>query len=520
MSKRDCSDPYHSPTPVGRELMPREMHGRRKSFAPWAVLFGLHDILRTMGQRDKPPWGRCRRYSHFDAPLTLMEARALVTDPGAVARHGFWPLIGFVRSERRWKKSTQSWRTKRRPIAYAAHADSHIFAYYSWGISKLYDQELRARGIDQCVLAYRSGAGLVNYTCAAEVFAQIAARPECEVVGIDVEQFFDNIPHRPLKDRWKALLGVAELPPDHYRVFRAATRSSVVPIAQVRAAVGVGRRRFRPFTRVPLSPAQFRERVLRGGLINVNTKCCGIPQGLPISGTLANLVLIDLDTRMHAACEALGGVYRRYSDDILLICPAGASAVLERLLKDELAALELRYQDDKTVRRSFKRGTDGVLRSTVSGGEDAGKERPLPYLGFDFDGQRVLLRPQTLTRFSKRMRRAVRMAKRSAAKRTPPGEVPRVRRRKLYMRFSHLNPHPETPSRERPKGSFYKYAKRAQLAFATGTYEDAFRVQITRQLRRQWLRLLRLIAEADEDLAKAAESGATVPGAEGAHGHR
>ena len=48
----------------------------------------------------------------------------------------------------------------------------------------------------------------------------------------------------------------------------------------------------------------------------------GIPQGTPISATLANLYMIDFDELIYNITSSVDrpAFYQRYSDDIILIC--------------------------------------------------------------------------------------------------------------------------------------------------------------------------------------------------------
>ncbi len=445
-----------------------------------------------------PAWYKQRRYAHFDSPVSAKTAVEAVTDPQRVASHSFWPLLGFSQCERRRRKPEEGWKPKRRPIAYAAHIDSHIFAFYSSILGPRYEEALAASGLSDVVLAYRKHpGGKTNYDFAAESFAEIASRERCDVVALDIEGFFDNIPHRQLKKEWKALLSVDELPPDHYAVYKAATKFAVVPLKQVRKRIDLGVRAYRKLRRIPLTAHQFRTDIREGGLIKVNMSKRGIPQGLPISGLLANLVLLDVDTKMKSVMSQSGGLYRRYSDDILLVCPEGKGAELERILKQLLSALELRIQDKKTATCRFERAADGKLHT----------DKPLQYLGFDFDGNRVLIRPQTLVKFSKRMLRAVRRVGRAARNAVGPHGAVRLRRRDLFARYSHLRPHGETARARRPRGSFHSYAQRAGAALNKGALEKRFGSQIRRQVRRQWNRLIRLI-EREEQLASSRRDGA------------
>ncbi len=449
-------------------------------------------------QATKPPWYRMRRYIHFDDPVSISAAEALVTNPERVAKHAFWPLIGFRHRERRWKRMDKKWKFKSRPIAYASHADSHIFAYYSWVLGQLYEVALNTAGLSDVVLAYRkhvvnpteSDKGKTNYHFAAEAFEEIATRPSCEVVALDVERFFDTIPHKQMKAKWRWLLKGDDLPSDHYNIYKAVTNFSVVTLTQIRKSLDIGRRKYSKLRSIGISSAEFDRLIRQRGLINVNRTQYGIPQGLPISGLLANLVMFNVDVEMHNAAESAGASYRRYSDDILIIAPPGGAPGLEAKLKLCLGSLGLSVQDSKTARIQCERDASGKLVAS----------KPISYLGLEFDGSRVILRQQTLVRFQKRMARSVRRARNAAKKSARPGQPIRIRRRDLYTRFSHMLPHPETPAKKRPRGTFMKYASRAGSVVAEHGARVDFINQIRRQLRKQFKQLQRLIDEAERTL--------------------
>ena len=56
----------------------------------------------------------------------------------------------------------------------------------------------------------------------------------------------------------------------------------------------------------------------------------GIPQGTNLSGTLANIYMLDFDLAIQNFVNNVGGYYRRYSDDILILI--NSKAELDELL--------------------------------------------------------------------------------------------------------------------------------------------------------------------------------------------
>src|SRR5690606_33553240 len=70
-------------------------------------------------------------------------------------------------------------------------------------------------------------------------------------------------------------------------------------------------------------------------------------------------------------------------------------------------------------------------------------DKPLQYLGFLYDGEKILIRSAALAKYSERMRRGIRLAKKTKIKRNRikifSGQKPtKLYKRKIYERYSHL----------------------------------------------------------------------------------
>jgi hypothetical protein len=170
------------------------------------------------------------------------KARVLVQDPKAVSKHAFWPLISYQIETSKIKEDATTGKLvshpKVRPIAYAAHSDSHIFSYYCQNIGVAYEAALECLGIADVVLAFRP-LGKNNIHFAKQAFDEIRLLGDCVAVAFDISGFFDNLDHALLKNRWREVLGVTELPSDHYAVFKALTKSAVVSRDELFKATGV-----------------------------------------------------------------------------------------------------------------------------------------------------------------------------------------------------------------------------------------------------------------------------------------
>lgn len=379
-----------------------------------------------------------RKYVHFDTPLPRSACKQLVCDPEAVRRHSFYPFIRHDNVRNKFKRigpGLVKKSKKIRDIRYAAHADAAIYAYYNFLLTERLEVELKARGLSENVIAFRA-LKKSNVDFAHEAFEWIDCHRPCTALGFDVRDFFGSLNHRLLRDQWASLMGFQSLPGDHFAVFKSLTRHASVELIAARKALNLSRTSLGRLDRL-CEAAAFRNAIRGGNLIEVNSKDRGIPQGSPISAALSNIYMLPFDEKVKVAIEDLGGIYRRYCDDILVIVPGADVGAICKLVESELAALALTIQDTKTVKSHFDAG-----KGTV----------PLPYLGLTYDGIEVFLRASGVSRFYVKMRRGVKQFR--DAKTSDGGVALLVqRRRNLLNRYSE-----HAPKNGR---SFLKYAKMA-----------------------------------------------------------
>ena len=445
-------------------------------------------------------WYRPRAYSHFDEPIPEARAERLVTDPEAVAQHAFFPFIKRVVRVDRYKSDDdgkKKVKPKKRPICYASHVDSHVFAYYADQLTAKYEVRLADEDCEPCVIAYRS-LGKTNIHFAAETFNDIRQHAPCAVLAFDVKSFFDTLDHELLKQEWAALLSEERLPDDHYAVFRAVTRFAFVKERRLKKLFPKHyvdrkkqRRRRRPGGRRPrvpriCTPKQFRERVRRQkaegrSLVAVNESGMGIPQGSPISAVLANLYMLPFDLAFHEYVSGLGGVYRRYSDDLLVICPLDKARKVEETVSEMIEKRRIKLGKAKTERFVVRRnGSKLAITEMDSDGNDTGKAAEVQYLGFVFDGEVVRLRPSSLTKYYRRMGRAVVREKKRVYEAREDGKEAQFSTRRLYRSYSHVGP-----------TNFPRYAYRAARVMKSPA--------IRRQLRRHAATLDSLLEKHEQE---------------------
>ena len=355
-----------------------------------------------------------------------------------------------------------------------------------------YESRLQALGLGDVVTAYRRfPGGRSNIDFAWDVFRHISSRSDCVACCLDIRDFFPSIRHSPLKKAWREVWGSTTLPRHHYLVYRAMSRWNHVPVIDVLLAKGRGKhalRRWPPGKPLVESMREFRTIVvplIRRGWSEVEEPA-GIPQGAPISGLLANVFMLDIDHSTHQLANSLGVMYRRYSDDIVLVGPTieAVRAVVDHLTV-HMATRGLEHEPGKASWHHFI--------TTSDGGAHECSPTPMQYLGFTFDGRDVLLRSQTIARSIRRMKSGVRRAKeatRAAAVRSE--ERASLWRRDLFDRYSWQGlRHPACTG---TRSTFSGYARRAVLTLNSEA--------IRRQLRGQQARLESEIALAEGEMRR------------------
>lgn len=188
-----------------------------------------------------------------------------------------------------------------------------------------------------------------------------------------------------------------------------------------------------------------------------------IPQGTPISSAFSNLYMMDVDATMASACAKIGGLYQRYSDDILVICPVHQETEITKTLKAVIADHKLEIKDEKTERAEFGTGSD----------------KSFQYLGFDMSKSGASIRPSSMARQWRKAKRAITTTTKIGEKAIAEGRANKIFTKRLRKRFA-------------PVGArnFSKYARYAADAFGA------------KQIVRQAMRLERMVDQAIREIEK------------------
>lgn len=299
--------------------------------------------------------------------------------------------------------------------------------------------------------------GRSNYDFAADAYRFAKAYSPCIVLCFDITGFFDNLDHSILKARLKRLLGLTELPDDWYAVFRQVTKFSKVERTALEAhpvfSVRMAEDSHEPIaTIIEILDADI--------WIGTNPNKFGIPQGTPISSAFSNLYMMDVDKVMAAACANSGGLYQRYSDDILIICSIDKEAEITAALIAALTAHKLEIKDEKSERAIFDPISTDIFQ----------------YLGFNVSSDGATIRPSSLARQWRKAKHGIAVTRKHGEQAIAQGQATKIFTKRLRKRFQ-------------PVGArnFSKYARRSAHAFGS------------KKIIRQVLRLERMVDQAIRD---------------------
>ncbi|OFN05351.1 hypothetical protein HMPREF2626_03525 [Aerococcus sp. HMSC062A02] len=405
---------------------------------------------------------KMKPYKHIDRPIRIQKAKSYVMSPTKVAKHSFLPFISYVLSNEKWtgipnnELEGRPIKIKERQIMYAGHFDSYIYKYYSQLLNCKYTDYLKQNNLDRVATAYRNNkSGESNINFAAEVINFIKQQPEAWIYVGDFEKYFDTLDHELLKTRLKTILDTSYLSDDWYNIFKSLTKFGYYDRealdnyqnTQQEAFKGQEKRYF-------YSLKEFRT-YQKFNKCSYNKQSFGIPQGTSISPVLANIYAIDFDQSMQEIAAKYNGIYRRYSDDFILVLPKLRSDYdQERVIKiieQEAKINKIKINSDKSQKYYFI--NNDLLKLAPNSMNAKGH---LDYLGFIFDGKNVRMRNKSVQKFYRKTKRTIGYAKwvkyDKNLKKLPYRKV-------IYNLYTDMGLNYKT------YGNFINYTKRAQRIF-------------------------------------------------------
>lgn len=452
----------------------------------------LYKITRDKSGNSQPKYLK-KNYLHFDAKFWFPDRKEEIKK---ILQQGlkeydrknktynwraFRPFLKILVKTPRYKYqsdiSSFELETKIRPICFASHVDSLLFGFYSFAITKKYEDYISMpdSNIGECVLAYRSDLdGKCNIQFAKEVFELTKKRGQCSVIALDIKGYFDHIDHDILREKWCKVIRSEKLPPEQYKLFKEITQYSYVNKSSIlkKYNVNINKIKNKPSSLLDVIPgkkdSEKYNRLREDRLIVKNNKSkkgtdrlAGIPQGSGMSALLSNIYLIDFDKDMYEKSKIENFVYRRYCDDILIICDSDkAKEIQEYTINKIKSDYKLTIQDKKVELTEFRQNSKGIIRAFnkkkmlehgidfTDGVSEQKFYKSLQYLGFEFNGQDIFIRSSSLSRYFRKLKgRIVKTVCMAYSSSSNPDVI---WRKQLLHRYSHLG-----------KRNFVRYAYNA-----------------------------------------------------------
>lgn len=414
----------------------------------------------------------------FDFQKDSHKIKKLVSDSSlkAIANHSFLPFVKILTKTPRFRyqetEKQYALDTKIRPIAFASHFDTYIYGFYAFALNEKYQEYITSKKFDDCILAYRTDLdGKCNIQFAKEVFdivqQKITTNKSCSAIAIDITGYFDNIDHSILKEKWHKILGIPVLPIDQYKVFRSLTKYSYISKNSILKHFQINLDKYNKHWQslldlIPdsIAGSSFKEKfnLLRKRKLIVTNKekinktkgtieHRGIPQGSAMSAVLSNIYLIDFDNWLKVQSIKLDFTYRRYCDDIIIICNTSDVSDINKKLVEEIEKYKVTIQSKKTELIEFKANSKGVIRAfnkskiiknnaTINSQNEQQYYKNLQYLGFEFNGQNIYIRPGSLSRYFRKMKG--RIIKSIVMSYSDKSKKEKILKKQIFERYSHL----------------------------------------------------------------------------------
>lgn len=163
----------------------------------------------------------------------------------------------------------------------------------------------------------------------------------------------------------------------------------------------------------------------------------GIPQGTPISATLANIYMLDFDAKVYEETSNRNAYYQRYSDDLIIVCDQKDEIFFYDLIREEIEKKAyLDIQESKTHIYRYELDLNNTLIGGIVKGGIVQTNKQLEYLGFVFDRGKVRVKSSGFSKFYRKMKRSFRRGIHFAKKAHIPSNS--LFEGRLYKRFTHV----------------------------------------------------------------------------------
>lgn len=263
---------------------------------------------------------------------------------------------------------------------------------------------------------------------ANEAIDEIIKRENCCAIAMDISGFFDNLNHKIIKKQWLKVLGVPSMPSDHYTIYKNITKYRYIDAKKLEDVLKIKlkdlqkqnkelrKKNAKANIRLLKNNTEFRNLIIPNletpELKPLELERKGIPQGTTISDVIANMYLIDFDKEISNLAKEHNWYYRRYSDDILIVCNLEEEQEVIGIIKELITKeCKLEIKDEKTLFSNFRKTDDAQECTTYKYDEKQNNYavviKPFEYLGLSFNGTEKRIRASTLSKFYQKLKERI-----------------------------------------------------------------------------------------------------------------
>ena len=347
-------------------------------------------------------------------------------------------------------------KNKSRNIMFSSHMDRYVYQYYNMKLNNKYNIFAKQMNINENVVAYRNNLGKNNIHVARDVFSKIIKFGEAYVLIGDFTNFFDNIEHEYLKLMLKKLLKQDVLNEDYYAIYKNITRYSRFDINDLCNIYNMKKEEFYNTNKkldFKILINNYKDKIYH------NKTGIGIPQGSAISSSLSNIYMINADIELTNLVSKFNGIYKRYSDDFIIVLPNIKDINMYEIINDIKNILKqngnLNLQIEKTKVYLYNNETIVNKDKEILFLEKNSKNE-LDYLGFSFDGKNIKIRDKSMSKFYHKMYKKIKTIAKQGGITKKGNKITMEEVYKLYSKKGSSND---------KYGNFISYVERCEKIF-------------------------------------------------------